>query len=318
MTRRRTMVKLANEYLAYRRKLGFQLQNVGQLLLQFARYADRNGHRGSLTTELAIRWARLPRNGPRSYWARRLNIVRGFSTYCAIFDPETEIPPQNIFGRGYRRVTPYIYTGDEIAALLAAARDLPPRKGLRPHTYATLFGLLACTGLRLIEALKLTRADVDWKSGLLTIRQTKFRKSRLIPLHATTVRVLRDYARMRDRFHPVARTDAVFVSVHGTPLSATTARATFAVLRDQLPWTGHSGRPKPRVHDLRHSFACRQLLQWYEQGTDVDRAITALSTYLGHADVHNTYWYLTGVPELLHLAVARFEHFTESISGDHT
>lgn len=318
MNRRTTMVKLAKEYLAYRRKLGFELQHVGQLLLQFAGHADRGGHRGSLTTELAVRWAKLPRKAPRSYWARRLNIVRGFAKHRAIFDPDTEIPPQNIFGPGYRRITPYIYTVEEIGALLAAARDLPPRKGLRPHTYATLFGLLACTGLRLGEALKLTRPNVDWKHGLLTIRQTKFRKTRLVPLHRTAMRALRDYARLRDRFHPAAQTDAFFVTVRGTRLCEATARGTFAVLREQLPWAGHTGRPRPRIHDLRHSFACRRLLQWYEQGTDIDQAIAALSTYLGHANVRDTYWYLTGTPELLQLAGARFEHFTESISGDHT
>lgn len=241
------------------------------------------------------------------------------SWLCQVLrDPRTEIPPENVFGLGYRRITPYIYTAEEIAALLAAARGLPPRKGLRPHTYATLFGLLACTGLRLREALNLTRADVDWKRGLLTIRRTKFRKMRLVPLHPTTLRVLRDYARMRDRFHPVARTDAFFVTVRGTRLSEATARGTFGVLRDQLHWAGHSGRRKPRIHDMRHTFACRRLIQSYEQGTEIDHAIAALSTYLGHADVRNTYWYLTAVPELLRLAGARFEHFTESISGDNT
>jgi len=312
------MVKLAKEYLAYRRKLGFELQNAGQLLLQFAQYADRSGHRGSLTTQLAVQWAKLPRKASRSYLARRLDIVRGFAKHCAISDPNTEIPPENVFGPAYRRITPYIYTEAEIAALLAAARDLPPRKGLRPHTYATLFGLLACTGLRLQEALKLTRSDVDWKRELLTIRQTKFRKTRLVPLHPTAVRALRDYTRLRDRFHPAARTDAFFVTVRGTRPCDATARGAFAVLRDQLTWAGHSGRPRPRIHDLRHSFACRRLLQWYEQGTDIDQAIAALSTYLGHADVRDTYWYLTGVPELLQLAGARFEHFTKSISGDDT
>ena len=197
MSKRPTIVKLAKEYLAYRRQLGYELQHVGRLLLQFARYADRNAHRGPLTIRLAIRWAKLPRKGPRSYWARRLGIVRGFAKHCAILDPDTEIPSPDAFGRGYCRITPYIYTAAEIAALVAAARNLPPQKGLRPHTYATLFGLLACTGLRLREALNLTRSDVDWKRGLLTIRQTKFRKSRLVPLHPTAVCALRAYARAR-------------------------------------------------------------------------------------------------------------------------
>jgi integrase len=126
--------------------------------------------------------------------ARRLDVVRCFAKYRAIFDPDTEIPLYNVFGPAYRRITPHIYSAAEISALLAAARDLPPQDGLRPHTYATLFGLLACTGLRLREAIRLTRSDVDWKRGLLTIRETKFRKSRLVPLHPTATQALREYA----------------------------------------------------------------------------------------------------------------------------
>jgi integrase len=309
------MVKLAKEYLAYRRQLGYELRHVGRLLLQFARYADRNGQQGHLTIQLAIRWAKLPRKAPRSYWARRLSLVRGFAEHCAILDPDTEIPSSDAFGRGYCRITPYIYTSAEIATLVAAARNLPPRKGLRPHTYATLFGLLACTGLRLREALKLTRSDVDWKRGLLTIRQTKFRKSRLVPLHPTAVRAMRAYAQARNRFYPVATTEAFFVTVRGTSLCDATVRGAFSQLRKQLSWAGHGGRPWPRIHDLRHTFASCRLLQWYKEGKDLDQAIAALSTYLGHVDVNNTYWYLTGVPELLQLAGARFEHFMDSIPG---
>lgn len=318
MSKRFTMVKRAREYLAYRRKLGFELQIAGELLLQFARYADRSGHRGSLTTRLAVRWAMLPRKAHRSYWARRLDLVRCFAQYCAILDPGTEIPPRNILGPSYPRTAPYIYTAAEIAGLLAAARKLPPRKGLRPHTYVALFGLLVCTGLRLQEALKLTRADVDWKRGLLTIRQTKFRKTRLVPLHPTAVAALRKYARLRDRFQPVARSDAFFVTRRGTRISDATVRATFGQLRSQLSWANNRGRPRPRIHDMRHTFACGRLVQWYKQGRDLDQAIAALSTYLGHVDINNTYWYLTAVPELLEAAGARLEHFTDSNLGDHT
>ena len=318
MSKRPTMVKRAKDYLAYRRKLGFKLQDAEELLLKFARYADRSGHRGTLTTQLAVRWAQLPRKASHSYLARRLEVVRGFARHCTIFDPATEIPPDNIFGPAHRRITPYIYTASEVSALLAAASNLPPRNGLRPHTYATLFGLLACTGLRLEEALRLERLDVDWKQGLLTVRETKFGKSRLVPVHPTALQALHDYARLRDRFHPVARTDAFFVTIHGTRFCAVTVRSTFGHLRAQLQWSGNSGRLLPRIHDLRHTFACRRLLQWYEQGTAIDQAIAALSTYLGHVGVNHTYWYLTGIPELLQSAGSRFEHFREPIQGDHT
>lgn len=312
------MVKLAREYLAYRRQLGVDLKGAGPLLIQFARYADRRGHRGPLTSQLAIRWAGLPRQVSHTYLARRLDIVRCFARHRAIFDPETEVPPSNVFGPAYRRVTPHIYTAAEISALLTAARELPPRDGLRPHTYATLFGLLACTGLRLREALQLTRTDVDWKRGLLTIRVTKFRKSRLVPLHPTAIQALRDYARRRDRQHSVAKTDAFFVSVRGTRPSREVVEGTFLKLRQKLSWSPQGERPAPRIHDLRHTFACHRLVLWHQQHVDVEQQLLALSTYLGHASVRDTYWYLTAVPELLQMAGARFEHFTKSNSGDHS
>jgi integrase len=316
MTRSVSMATLAKEYLAYRRKLGFALQNAGHLLLRFAEYADRAGHRGPLTTALAVRWARLPRKASAVYWARRLDVVRGFARYLAIYDPGMEVPPKGILGPAYRRITPHIYSEAELSALLATARRLPPSTGLRPHTYTTLFGLLACTGLRLAEALKLNRSDVDWQRGLLTIRETKFRKSRLVPLHASTTKALRAYADQRDGFHPVSQADAFFVSSRGTRLCHPTVRGTFATLRTQLSWSAKSSGRGPRIHDLRHAFACRRLLRWYEQGVDVDHAIAALSTYLGHADVNHTYWYLTGVPELLELVASRFGRFADPATGD--
>lgn len=317
MSRTRTMVRLAKEYLAYRRKLGVDLTSAGPLLIQFAQYADKRGHRGPLTSQLAIRWAGLPRNASRTYLARRLDIVRCFAKYRAIFDPDTEIPPSNVFGPAYRRITPYIYTAAEISALLAAARDLTPRDGLRPHTFATLFGLLACTGLRLREALRLTRSDVDWKRGLLTIRVSKFRKSRLVPLHPTTIQALREYARLRDRHHRKPTTNAFFLTVRGTALSRSSVQGVFLKIRRQLSWLPRGGRRyAPRIHDLRHTFACNRLVLWHKQHVDVEHRLLALSTYLGHADVRYTYWYLTAVPELLELAGARFEHFTEANAGD--
>jgi integrase len=316
MTHRKSMIRLAKEYLTYRRNLGFRLEKREPLLLQFAEYVDRTDHRGPLTIALAVRWARLPAKASPMYWSIRLDVVRGFAKYLAIFNPDTEIPPYGLLGPAYCRVTPHIYSEAEITSLMAAARRLSPCHGLRPHTYATLFGLLACTGLRVSEALHLIQSDVAWEQNLLTIRATKFRKSRLVPLHPTTTRALLTYAQSRDRFHPIRKTEGFFVARHGTPLSATVVRRTFAQLRDQLSWSARSGNRVPRIHDLRHTFACRRLLQWYKQGVAVDQIIDALSTYLGHADVKSTYWYLTGVPELLELAVARFEAFA-SDTGNH-
>lgn len=269
MTRRR-MVHLAKDYLAYRRNLGFQLRKKEPLLLQFATYVDRIGHRGPLTTELAVRWARLPAQASPLHWALRLEVVRGFARYLAIFDPDTEIPPPGLLGPAYRRVTPHIYSQEEVSALLAAACRLRPRHGLRPHTYATFFGLLACTGLRGCEARRLTQSDVAWEQNLLTIRATKFRKTRLVPLHPTTTQALRSYAQLRDRFHPLRPSDAFFVTRHGTPLSATVVQGTFEKLRDQLSWSARSGNRAPRIHDLRHSADClimpiESLAPWFSR-----------------------------------------------------
>jgi integrase len=315
MSKAPRMVGLAKEYLAYRKGLGFQLASTEPLLLQFAEYADRTGHRGPLTTELAVRWAKLPKAGSPGYLARRLDVVRGFARHRAITDPRTEIPPPRLLGATYRRRTPHIYSEAELSALVAAARSLTPSTSLRPHTYATLFGLLACTGLRVSEAVKLTRDDIDWQQGLLTVRQTKFRKSRLVPLHATTLGALRDYAARRARLYPTPATEAFFLTSRGTPLARSSVGVTFWKLRQRLGWAGGRDRTKPRIHDLRHTFACRRLQRWYAEGVDVDHAIAALSTYLGHAAVRDTYWYLTGTPELLGLATARFEQFASSDSG---
>jgi integrase len=313
-----SMVNLAQEYLDYRRRLGFRLCSEGKMLLAFARHADREGHRGALTTELAVGWARLPAGAAPLYQSRRLQVVRGFARYRAIFDPATEVPPEGLLGPAQRRVTPHIYSESEVSALLAAARRLRSRTGLRPQTYETLIGLISCTGLRVSEALKLSRADVDPVHATLTIRETKFRKSRLVPLHPTAIQALGAYGRFRDGCHPIPRTDVAFASERGTPLAYSTVRITFRKLRAQLPAPPGPEERAPRIHDLRHTFACRRLLRWYAEGADLDHAVLALSTYLGHAQVSDTYWYLTGIPELLGLAAARFEHFATPEPGGPT
>jgi integrase len=309
------MVHLVEEYLDYRRRLGYQLHIEGQMLLEFARHADRVGHSGPLTTELAVRWARLPVGASPLYQARRLEVVRCFARHRAIFDPATEIPPERLLGSAHRRTDPYIYSEVELSTLLAAAGRLSSRAGLRPQTYATLIGLMACTGLRISEALKLSRGDVDWGHGTLMIRESKFHKSRLVPLHPSVVPVLRAYARLRDLRHPIPLTEAFFVSDRGAVLPYSTVRQMFRKLCEHLPLTTRSGGRAPRLHDFRHTFACRRLLRWYADGVDLDHAVAALSTYLCHAKVSDTYWYLTGIPELLGWAASRFERFASLNPG---
>jgi integrase len=307
------MVALVEDYLVHRRSLGFELGIAGCQLLSFARFADSSGHRGALTLDLIVRWATLPSRRPRQFPARRLEVVRPFARYRAALDPITEVPPRSLLGRAHRRPLHHIFTESEITALVGQARQLTPQGGLRPATFAALFGLIAACGLRVSEALRLTCADVDLDSGVLTIRATKFRKSRLVPLHPTTTLALRTYGDCRDRAAPRSALSAFFATATGSRLPYSTVRSVFLCLRAALGW--ETRVPRPRIHDLRHAFACRRLERWYAEGVAVAPRLTALATYLGHAKVTDTYWYLTGTPKLLSLAATRFEAFAAEATG---
>jgi integrase len=315
MTVSKTMVEKVEEYLSLRRKLGYQLRIEGQQLLRFAKYVDELGYRGPITTDLALNWARLPKEAAPLCWARRLEVVRCFAKHRAIYEPETEIPPHGILGPAHRRPHPYIYSDKEISALLQAAMGLSPMGGLRPRTYATLFGLLACTGLRISEALRLRCKDVDLQEGVIRIVESKFQKTRLVPLHPSAVTKLGEYARFRDSCLPVNHAEPFFANERGSALPLSTVHSTFSSLRCLLGWRNPTARHLPRIHDLRHTFVCRRLLKWYEEGTDINHAILDLSTYLGHAKVTDTYWYITGIPELLSQIALRFELFAGSERG---
>jgi len=298
-------------YLAYRRKLGYRLKVEGQMLLNFARYADETAHGQPLTTDLALSWAKLPEEASRLYWARRLEVVRCFAKHLGIFEPRTEIPGNRILGPAHRRIQPYIYSQSETERLHAAARALLPVGGLRPRTYATLIGLLASTGLRPSEAFNLRSDDADLAKGILTIRKTKFHKTRLVPLHTTATRALRDYVRFRNGY--VAKLDpagVLLLGEGGAPPSRSTVYYTFRQLCAVSAIRRTDGIERtPRLYDLRHTFACRRLIAWHQERIDVDHAIAALSTYLGHVKVTDTYWYLTGIPELFTVTGAKFERY---------
>ena len=308
MKKQETMVMQVKEYIAYKRNLGFQLRIYARQLLNFAKYADKSGHTGPVTTELILKWARLPKKTSQSYQACRVGIVRCFAKYQAIFFPKTEIPPSRILGPICRRTEPHIYSQQEILALLDACTQLTPVDGLRPRTYTTMFGLLVCTGLRISEALNLSRDNVDLANGVLLIAETKFRKSRLVPIDPSASKALGEYAKFRDQYHPTAKSKKFFLSEKGKSLPYNTAWDNFMKLREKLGWC-IKGKHMPRIHDIRHTFACRRLLLWYEQGVDINHAIYSLSTYLGHVKVRDTYWYLTGIPELFAIAVKKFEKF---------
>jgi len=310
------------DYLAERRRLGFELRNMALALASFARYAEHVGHQGPLTTDVMADWARQDKAQSYSLgtWARRLKVLRPFTRWLRQFEPRTEVPDASVFGPVPGRVAPHIYCEAEIVALLAAARGLNPQGGLRPATFETLFGLIAAAGLRVSEALSLLDTDVDLSDGTLMVRQTKFAKSRLLPLHPSTVKVLVCYRQLRSRQVQSTADTPFFVGTRGhrlgQPLGNRQVHRVFNELRDQLDWVDRGAHGNPRIHDLRHSFAVRRLMLWHEQGIDVDQAMLTLSTYLGHAKISNTYWYLTGVPELMALASSKFERFVDAAEAD--
>lgn len=304
------MEVLAHHYIDHRRKLGTQMLVQERYVLDFAEYADKTGHKGPITTELAVRWSCLsPATSPLNR-ARRLQYVRCFARYAAMFNDATDIPPVGLLGKSNRRITPHIYSDEELRDLMEEARKLPPADCIRSRTYVALFGLLSCTGIRITEAVRLRKQDVDLGQGLLRIVESKFQKSRLVALHPTTCEHLREYERLRDQYPcPPHDPDAYFLSEKGKALNVKMADYTFWGISRRLGWNSAGGRSNPRIYDLRHTFACRRLLQWYRDGVDVDHAIASLATYMGHCSPGSTYWYLTGIPELMQLVAARFEVF---------
>lgn len=295
-----------DEYIAVRRGLGFDLRLPARLLRNFVSFVEAN-EATYITTALAVRWAKQPRDAQPTTWASRLGMVRRFASWRSATDSRTEVPPQRIIPCHYYRTPPHIYSDDEIERLIRAASTLPSVNGLRASSYSTLFGLLSVTGMRVSEVLMLDHEDVDLEEGILTIQRTKFGKSRLVPVHRSTRDVLKRYDERRARVFPRPATPAFFVSERGTRITDWSARYTFAKISQQIGLRaaakGH-GRG-PRIHDLRHRFAAHTLIAWYRAGVDVERELPKLATYLGHVHANETYWYLEAVPELLQLATQR-------------
>lgn len=294
------------EYLNIRRKLGFKLQRAGKLLHDFVGLAEKEGV-SFITSELSLRWATQPIDCQPAWSAARLGIVRGFAQYQSVIDPRTEVPSQELLPYRYHRRPPYIYSNDEVIRLIKASQQLQSPLGLRAATYCTAFGLLAVTGMRISEPIGLNRKDVDLIHGILTVYQTKFGKSRLVPIHPSTQKALQQYESLRGRIFPKPETDSFFISEQGTRLTHWTVRSTFVKLSRQIGLRGPQDSYGPRLHDFRHSFATKTLVAWYRKGMNVDRHMPELSAYLGHARVSDTYWYLSAVPELMQLAAMRLE-----------
>jgi len=296
------------QYLSLRRSLGFKLINAESTLQSFVAFAEKEAT-SYVTTDLALRWVKLSTAKEPATLADRLNVVRRFAIWTSAVDERTEVPPKNLLPYRYQRKPPYIYSDEEVEGLVGAARKLSSPKGLRAPTYATLFGLIGVTGMRISEAVSLDRQDVDLEECVLNIRESKFRKSRLVPVHVTTRDALSDYAAKRNQMFPVRQSAAFFVSERGTRVTQWAARDNFAVVSRQIgirkKIKGKRVGCGPRLHDMRHRFAARTLVDWYRAGINVEREIHKLSTYLGHAHVNDTYWYLEAVPELLELATQK-------------
>ena len=311
-------------YLLERRRLGFSLRSPAYSLRSFVRYLQAVGHRGPLTMEVMADWARRDSHGSSDphTWARRLKHLRSFTRWLQQFEPRTEVPDNTIFGCLPERQAPHIYSQPEIVDLLAAARRLGPASTLRGIVFETLFGLIASVGMRISEALSLRNEDVDLRRGMLTIRQAKFGKSRQVPMHPSTVEALRHYRWTRDLAGESAAPDAAFFvgtrgRRRGLPLGTRQVHRVFVDLRQQLGWCNRGTHHAPRIHDLRHTFIVRRIVQWQAQGVDVDQAMLSLSTYVGHASVSNTYWYLSAVPELMAVAAGRFASFVKPAEVSH-
>jgi len=299
------------DYVEMRRSFGFKLQEAKIGLIKFASFLEQRGA-ARITVALAMEWAQQDKTARPAEWARRLTFVRGFARHWSAHDSQTEVPPCSLLPHRPGRAHPYLYSNDEVRQLLQAALLLPSAH-LRSATYHCLLGLLAVAGLRISEARNLRTEDVDLQEGVLTIQGTKFGKSRLVPIHSSTCTVLSDYASQRDRFL-ARRPENFFVSGRGTRLDGAEVRRTFYSLSRQIGLRGPSDSHGPRLHDFRHRFAVETLIHWYRSGQDVERRLPILSTYLGHVHVADTYWYLTGCPELMGLAVKRFEDYWEKQS----
>ncbi len=303
MTRWRPAVE---DYLQLRQNLGFKLHEARRILQAFAAFLDQR-RAAHLTIALALEWAQAHPGVRPAEWARRLTFIRGFARHWSAQDPHTEVPPWGLLPYRSRRARPYVYTDEAVRRLLEAAQQLPSAHGLRGATYHALLGLLAVTGLRVGEALRLQVADVDLVAGVLTVRDGKFGKTRLVPIHPSTQRLLARYAARRDRALAGRPATAFFVSGRGHRLERTQVHRTFCAVSRQVGLRGATARHGPRLHDFRHRFAVQTLLQWYRAGDDVERRLPLLSTFLGHVHVADTYWYLTACPELLGAAVQRLE-----------
>lgn len=291
-----------DDYLRLRRSLGHDLADPARLLPRFIAFLDGRGL-ATITTAAALEWVDQPAAPPGStVGPKRMTAARGFAKYMAGIDPATEVPPQGLLTYAARAPRPFIYSPADLETILGRLRGITP--ATRAATYTTLIGLLAASGMRIGETIRLDDDDVDWERGVLSIRESKFGKSRLIPLLSSSMHALHDYQRQRQQFRPEPTGPSFFVARSGHRLSYPLVQQTFQRVVDGER-IGVDAPRRPRLHDFRHTFAVRTLLGWYRAGLDVQARIPILSTYLGHREPAHTYWYLSAVPELLACAAER-------------
>ena len=310
-----TLSKELDAYLTIRRSLGYDLGTTERILRRFIVFAEQEATE-YISTDLFLQWKKAFGQANRHTWATRLGIVRLFAQWLHGIDQKHEVPPKGLIPGRYRRSRPYIYSEDEVRCIVEAAAELPSINGIRPLTYSTLFGLIAITGLRISEALSLNTVDVDLDAGILTVQRGKLGKVRVLPVSDSTVAQLAAYAKERDRLLG-APSESFFVSDRGKRLTDCGARYNFAAIGQKIGLRPvekyHRHGRGPRIHDLRHTFAVRTLVNWYREGKDPAQEMTKLTTYLGHANPAHTYWYIEASPELLELASRRAE---ASLAGE--
>lgn len=302
----KSIEQLLEEYLDLHHRLGFKMVSAAYELRRFVRFVRQQGS-SFITTRLAVEWATLSKRCQPVMWSTRLGFVRQFAKYLSAVDPRTEVPPASLLPHRHLRKPPYFYSDQEVASLVRAAWGIPSPKGLKAATYATLFGLIAVTGMRLGEAVSLDLEDVDLERGLLTVRLAKSKKTRCLPVHATTLARLRQYRRLRDQTLPNSKCPSFLLSEQDTRLTGWVARRWFIILSRQIGLRRPSDHRGPRIHDLRHRFVIKTLCGWYRSGQDVESHLPELVTYIGHGHVRDTYWYISATPELLLLATKRLE-----------
>ena len=304
------LTRQIEEYIAYKRSLGYKITVEASELRRFAAYTRAISYNGSLKSDLAIQWASLNADYSRFYKARRLETIHTFAKYISAFDSDAQIPHPGVFGRCHGRTSPYIYSDLEISLLITEAGKLYSPDGIRAYTVSTAIGLLRSTGLRVSELTLLRIKDVNLVEGYLYINSSKFKKDRIVPLHSTVIEELVKYQGfIAEKCGKREETAYFFISSYGKRFNTRAFEYAFKLIRPVLlkDAAHNSTRRVLRLYDIRHTFACETVKRWLESGIDVNKKLYLLSTYLGHVKPEDTYWYLSATPQLLAISCNRYE-----------